>query len=79
LILFATASAAFPADKIKVLVLTGNSDWSHPWEGTAPFLQGILNNTGRFEAKLEEEVPGITSATLAPYDVLLDYYYGPRL
>jgi uncharacterized protein len=79
LILFASAFTAFPADKIKVLVLTGNSDWSHPWEGTAPFLQGILNNTGRFEAKLEEEVPGITSATLAPYDVLLDYYYGPRL
>ena len=66
------------AGKIKVLILTGNSDWSHPWEGTAPFLQGILNNTGRFEAKLEEEVPGITAATLANYDVLLDYYYGPR-
>jgi type 1 glutamine amidotransferase len=67
-----------PAHKIRVLVLTGNSDWSHPWQGTAPFLQGILTNTGRFDVKLEEEVNGITSATLANYDVLIDYYYGPR-
>ena len=79
LILLASTSTAFPADKLKVLVLTGNSDWSHPWEGTAPFLQGILTNSGRFDVKLEEEVRGITAATLAPYDVLLDYYYGPRL
>jgi type 1 glutamine amidotransferase len=64
--------------KIRVLVLTGSSDWSHPWQGTAPFMQGILTNTGRFDVKLEEEVAGITSATLANYDVLVDYYYGPR-
>jgi uncharacterized protein len=72
------ASAQEPAHKIRVLVLTGNSDWSHPWQGTAPFMQGILTNTGRFDVKLEEEVRGITSATLANYDVLVDYYYGPR-
>ena len=41
-------------------------------------MQGILNNTGRFDVKLEEEVAGITAATLANYDVLVDYYYGPR-
>ncbi|MBT9332374.1 ThuA domain-containing protein [Paracidobacterium acidisoli] len=64
--------------KIRVLILTGNSDWSHPWQGTAPFLQGILNNTGRFDVKLEEEVRGITAETLSHYDVLVDYYYGPR-
>ncbi len=74
----AQAAAAAPAHKIRVLILTGSSDWSHPWQGTAPFMQGILNNTGRFDAKLEEEVAGITSATLANYDVLVDYYYGPR-
>ena len=76
--LLATGSTAQSADKIRVLILTGNSDWSHPWEGTAPFMQGVLNNTGRFNAKLEEEVRGITAETLAGYDVLLDYYYGPR-
>jgi type 1 glutamine amidotransferase len=41
-------------------------------------MQGILTNTGRFDVKLEEEVVGITAATLANYDVLVDYYYGPR-
>jgi uncharacterized protein len=71
-------SAQAPTHKIRVLVLTGNSDWSHPWEGTAPFMQGILTSTGRFDVKLEEEVVGITAATLANYDVLVDYYYGPR-
>ncbi len=70
--------AQAPAHKIRVLILTGNSDWSHPWEGTAPFMQAILNQTGRFDAKLEEEVTGITSETLDKYDVLVDYYYGPR-
>ncbi len=70
--------AQTPAHKIRVLVLTGSSDWSHPWQGTAPFLQGMLTNTGRFDVKLEEEVVGITAATLANYDVLVDLYYGPR-
>jgi len=74
----AQTPTAAPAHKIRVLVLTGSSDWSHPWQGTAPFMQGILTNTGRFDVKLEEEVAGITSATLANYDVLIDYYYGPR-
>lgn len=67
-----------PTSKIRVLILTGSSDWSHPWQGTAPFLQGALMNTGRFDVKLEEEVAGITAATLANYDVLVNYYYGPR-
>jgi uncharacterized protein len=71
-------TASPPPAKIRVLILTGNSDWSHPWQGTAPFLQGALTNTGRFDVKLEEEVAGITSATLANYDVLVNYYYGPR-
>ncbi len=74
----AQAPTTAPAHKIRVLILTGSSDWSHPWQGTAPFMQGILTNTGRFDVKLEEEVAGITSATLANYDVLIDYYYGPR-
>lgn len=71
-------AAQTSAPKIRVLILTGSSDWSHPWRGTAPFLQGILMNTGRFDVELEEAVPGITAATLANYDVLVDYYYGPR-
>src|ERR1700748_1978216 len=74
----AQSPASTPSHKIRVLVLTGSSDWSHPWQGTAPFMQGMLTNTGRFDVKLEEEVVGITAATLANYDVLVDLYYGPR-
>jgi uncharacterized protein len=43
-----------------------------------PFMREILNNTGRFDVRVEEEVRGITSSTLAGYDALVDYYYGPR-
>jgi type 1 glutamine amidotransferase len=86
LVLFLTAlnplsaqqGSTAPGKKIRVLILTGSSDWSHPWQGTAPFLQGALMNTGRFDVRLEEEVVGITAATLANYDVLVNYYYGPR-
>jgi uncharacterized protein len=75
----AAAISVPAADPIRVMILTGNSDYSHPWQPTVPFLRETLNNTGRFDVRVEEEVRGITSATLATYDVLVDYYYGPRL
>ena len=77
--LFAAVSASNAADPIRVLILTGQSDYSHPWQPTVPFMREILNNTGRFDVRVEEELRGITPATLAKYDVLVDYYYGPRL
>jgi type 1 glutamine amidotransferase len=64
--------------KIRVLILSGSSDFAHPWLTTTIYLQQALMNTGRFDVKIEEEVPGITAATLANYDVLLNYYQGPR-
>jgi type 1 glutamine amidotransferase len=76
--LLATASGAIAADKIRVLILTGESDYSHPWQPTVPFMRSMLMNSGRFDVKVEEEVRGITPATLANYDLLVQYYYGPR-
>ena len=70
------ASTAVP--KIRVLILSGSSDYAHPWLTTTIYLQQALMNTGRFDVKVEEEVRGITAATLANYDVLLNYYQGPR-
>jgi type 1 glutamine amidotransferase len=64
--------------KIRVLILSGSSDYAHPWLTTTIYLQQALMNTGRFDVKIEEEVPGITAATLANYDALLNYYQGPR-
>jgi len=62
--LLATASGAASADKIRVLILTGESDYSHPWQPNVPFMRSMLMNSGRFEVRVEEEVRGITAATL---------------
>jgi type 1 glutamine amidotransferase len=78
LVLLATASGAMAADRIRVLILTGESDYSHPWQPNVPFMRSMLMNSGRFDVKVEEEVHGITAATLANYDLLVQYYYGPR-
>jgi type 1 glutamine amidotransferase len=79
LALVATAPSAMSADKIRVLILTGSSDFSHPWQPTVPYMRTMLANAGRFDVRVEEEVRGITAATLANYDLLIQYYYGPRL
>jgi type 1 glutamine amidotransferase len=64
---------------LNVLILTGQSDLPyHHWEITTPFLRGVLANTGRFDVRVEEQVPGITAATLAGFDVLVLNYNGPR-
>jgi len=58
--------------KIKVLILTGVSN--HQWKATTPVLRDILEQTGRFEVRINEEVRGNGSETFAPYDVLLLNY-----
>src|SRR3954454_4135385 len=78
LALLMSASGAYSADKIRVLIFTGSSDYSHPWEPNVPFMRAMLANTGRFDVRVEEEVRGITAATLANYDLIVQYYYGPR-
>ncbi len=65
--------------KLRVLILTGQTDLPyHNWRETTPFLRAILENTGRFDVRVLEEVTGATARTLAPYDVLLLNYNGPR-
>jgi type 1 glutamine amidotransferase len=79
LVLLATSGGAFAADKLRALVLTGETDLPyHDWRLTTPFLRSLLVNSGRFDVKVEEEVRGITAATLAGYDVLVLNYNGPR-
>ena len=78
LALLATTTGANSADKIRVLILTGESDYSPPWQPTVPFMRSMLINTGRFDVRVEEEVRGITAATLDHYDLLVQYCYGPR-
>jgi uncharacterized protein len=61
---------------VRVLIFSGQNN--HDWRSTTPFLRQILLDTGRFDVRVTEEPRGITSATLAPYDVLVLDYMGPR-
>jgi type 1 glutamine amidotransferase len=58
--------------KIKVLILTGENN--HDWRATTPVLREILEHTGRFEVRVNEELRGCGPETFAPYDVLLLNY-----
>ena len=64
--------SAQAAPKIKVLILTGVSN--HNWRATTPVLREILERTGRFEVRVNEEGRGCGLETFAPYDVLLLNY-----
>jgi type 1 glutamine amidotransferase len=64
---------------LRVLILTGQSDeLYHHWRNSTPFLRSVLENSGRFDVKVEEEVDGISARTLGKFDVLLVNYQGPR-
>lgn len=71
----ALAQPSPPPDpnKIQVLVLTGQN--VHDWRGTTPVLKQVLEDTGRFEVRVIEEVRGIGPDTLAPYNLLVVNYY----
>jgi type 1 glutamine amidotransferase len=67
----------FKKGTIRVLILTGQNN--HDWRATTPLLRNMLLNTGRFDVRVNEEPRGMTSETLAPYDVVVLNYNGPRL
>ena len=66
----------FAPGAIRVLVISGRNN--HDWKTTTPFLKKLLQETGRFEVRVNEEPAGITAATLESYDVLVLNYNGPR-
>ena len=78
--LIGIASLAFgqpspPPDpsKIQVLLITGQH--VHDWRGTTPILKQILESTGRFEVRVNEEFRGAGPETLANYDLVVVNYY----
>ena len=78
--LIGIASLAFgqpspPPDpsKIQVLLITGQH--VHDWRGTTPILKQILESTGRFEVRVNEEFRGAGPETLANYDIVVVNYY----
>jgi type 1 glutamine amidotransferase len=66
----------FKKGAVRVLILSGRNN--HDWQTSTPFLRTVLEQTGRFDVRVQEEPNGITDATLAPYDVLVVDYCGPR-
>ncbi len=73
------ARAADEPARVKVLILTGESDYrSHDWRSTTPFLRDVLRRAGRFDIKVAEEVRGLDGRSLSSYDLLVLNYNGPR-
>jgi type 1 glutamine amidotransferase len=65
--------------RIKALILTGESDTEyHDWRSSTPFLRNLLERTGAFDVKVEEQPSGLTASTLRPFDLLVLNYMGPR-
>ena len=65
----------FEKGAVRVLILSGENN--HDWRTTTPCLRRLLENTGRFDVRVNEEPTGITAATLAVYDVVVLDYNGP--
>ena len=78
LFLLMAAALAAQERRLKVLVLTGDMDQYHDWRATTAVLKSILENAGRFDVKVTEQVPGLTAHSLAPFDALVLNYNGPR-
>jgi type 1 glutamine amidotransferase len=79
LLTFNPAPAAAEPARLRVLILTGESDYPyHDWHSTTPFLRDLLERTGRFDVRVAEEVRGLDGSALAPYDLLVLNYNGPR-
>jgi type 1 glutamine amidotransferase len=79
LLLLALACNVLAADKVRVLVVTGQTDLPyHNWRESVPFLRAELERSGRFEVKVTEEPNGLNAGALAAYDVILLHYNGPR-
>lgn len=76
LVFLIVALASCRAGDLRVLILTGASD--HDWRSTTPALKKILLDTGRIDARVNEEPAGLTGATLARYDALVVNYNGIR-
>jgi type 1 glutamine amidotransferase len=72
-ILAAQAPATGGPPKLQALILTGQN--GHDWKGTTPLLKQALEETGRFEVRVIEEVRGTGPETLAPYDLVIVNYF----
>jgi hypothetical protein len=63
-------------EKLQVLILTGQNP--HDWRATTPSLRKTLEDTGKFEVRVDEEFRGGNAEMLAPYGLVVVNYYDGR-
>lgn len=66
--LLAQAPPTRPA-RLKVLIVTGVNN--HDWRATSPVLREILEQTGKFDVRINEEMRGASFETFSGYDAVL--------
>ena len=72
--------AASAADKIKVLIVTGDDVGSHNWKEVAPATRDILVASGKFDVKITEKPQDLESAAdLKGYDLVFLAIYNQKL
>lgn len=71
------ANALTKPAALHALILSGGG--AHDWQTTTAFLRQQMTASGRFDVRVCESPAGITAETLAPFDVIVDDYQGPRL
>ena len=68
-------SPFFREGAVRVLILSGHNN--HDWRTTTPWLKKLLLRSGRFDVRVSEAPVGLSSRTLAPFDLLVLDYMGP--
>lgn len=69
---WAMLSCIAAADKPRVLILSGANN--HDWKLTTPAIRLILEESGRFEVDVEENVLAMKPEAFAPYAVVLSNF-----
>ena len=64
-LLLAQTPAAPAPKKIQALIITGQN--GHDWRTVCPLLRKALEDTGRFEVRIDEEFRGAGPETLAAF------------
>ncbi len=78
-LLLASLAATGQPRPLRAVILTGASDVQyHDWKRSTPFVRDLLAGAGRFEVEVIDQPAGITSATLARFDLMVLNYMGPR-
>ena len=63
-------------EKVPVLIVTGDDVRSHPWRESTQFTRNVLEETGKYDVKVAEDINIFESSRLDQYElVVLNYGY----